>query len=164
MARFSIEADKRNLRNQLIKGCVFLVVSFLLLGLLVHYLFTGEEESRFKRAFYLVFFIQGLISGINYIRKSRFKESCVEITEQFITWTVPESSKTISIDWSDIKWIKQERDGKIMLFRQSSFSDSFLIKIYTEETKREILALIDEYASQKNIRLINFSEPVLAMT
>ena len=135
MARFSIEADKRNLRNQLIKGYVFLGASLLLLGLLVNYFFTGEEESRLKRAFYLVFFIQGLISGIDYIRKSGFKESCVEITEQFITWTVPENNKTISINWDDIKWVKQERDGKVVLFRQSSFSDSFLIKIYPEETK-----------------------------
>lgn len=160
MARFAQHFDVRKFRRKLILGYIYTGAATSLLFLLIFY----PYDNGLRQVLSMVCIVNIGWYGIDYLRKSKIKELFIDIDEHKITWQYNDGLKTMSVEWNDIRWIKNDRNETILLFRASSFTDSFSIKGYPEETKAEIFSLLEQYASQRNIRLISFSEPVLAMT
>ena len=81
------------------------------------------------------------------------------IDESRIEWAVNEKPKTsILIYWTDIRWIKNEKDNSVTIYQESSFSKNLSLTEFTEEDKNQMLYLLQEYAILRQIKLINFSQ------
>jgi hypothetical protein len=129
------------------------------------YLFSGLiffELTLIRKFFYFVFGLNAVFSGFDQIRgrKQRF----ISIDEEKIECLAYVNGNTIaSVDWTDIRWVKYEKSGGITIYRDSSFSNHFSLPGFSEEDTKEICRLFTEQALTRNIRLINFSEPVSAV-
>ena len=58
---------------------------------------------------------------------------------------------------------KKEKNKGILIFRDNSFSVGFSLKDFQEADQGQIISLLEQYAAQKQIHLINFSEPSLVI-
>ena len=136
-----------------------LFLSFLILAIvlgvfnLASYLWDGKHHYFGD----IIIFLFLLCSAIDRLRR-RKREHFIDISENDIEWLVSEEGEKQKISWSDIRWIKKERDGNITLFQESSFSKGVSLKDFTEDDTREILQLLEKKVLGRNIRLINFSE------
>lgn len=163
MSRFVIHISEQQRRNNLIRACVSITLSLLCIAILVDSLFTKEELTGMRKALYIVFALQMGWSGYDYFHKRRRKEFFLEIDESYLKWVMNETGDPAITDWNDIRWIKKEKNKGILIFRDSSFSVGFSVKDFREAEQEQIIALLEKYAREKQIRLVNFSEPSLAL-
>ena len=137
---------------------IFMIVTgvFLFSGLIFF------ELDQIHKIFYFIFGLNAFFSGIDQIRgrKQRF----ISIDEEKIECLANAKGKTIeTVEWTDIRWIKKEKNGGITIYRDSSFSNHFSLQGFSNEDSTEIIRLFAEQAIIRNIRLINFSEPASAV-
>lgn len=115
----------------------------LLFRLLRIFFFTVIGYSAFKR----------LVSK----RQAVF----IDINEENISFRASEwgadRTEVSAVDWKDIKWIKQESNFSISVFKASSFSACFSIREFSTADQEKILTDIQNTAEKKGIRLVNFS-------
>ena len=163
MSRFVIHISEKKRRNDLVKACISILTSLFCLAVLAYYLFSEEELKGIRKAFYIVFALQSGWSGYDYLLKRRRRELFLEIDELNIVISMQETEKPIITEWNDIRWIKKEKSGGILIFRESSFSVGFSLNPFQPEDQEQIISLLEKYATQKQIRLVNFSEPSLAL-
>jgi hypothetical protein len=97
--------------------------------------------------------ISNSVSAIRSCKKSFY----ITINDTVIEWfgKLPGESVRV-VAWNEIYWIKQEQDGSITFYQESSFSQNLRLKDFREEDKSRILKLLEEIATQKQIRLVNF--------
>lgn len=158
MARFIIYKNVQKQRNALLLS-YFLIVTGVILLFFTVYTDVYQLPS-----------ISGGIIAINLIwlgirrlgKKS--KDFFIDINEIAVEWIVDERlEEAFLAEWKDIRWIKQEHNGSITIFQESSFSKSLPLKEFTEEDKTGILQLLQETAGKKQVRLINFSDAASAV-
>ncbi|MES2371035.1 MAG: hypothetical protein V4557_00545 [Bacteroidota bacterium] len=160
MSRFVIHISEAKRKKHLIWGSLNIATAVFLFGTLIYYLF--HEDDTIRKTLYIVFTIHFSVSGYEYLQKRKRKEFFLEIDQDALTWSMHETEKPTSIQWGDIRWVKKEKNEVIMIFRESSFSVGFPLADFQEEEKMQILELIEQYAAQRQIRMINFSMPALA--
>jgi hypothetical protein len=163
LSRFVIHISEKKRRNYLIRACLLIAFSLSNLAMLGYYLFSNEELKGMRKAFYIVMAIQTGVSGVEYLQKRKRKEFFLEIDEHYLKWLMHETGDPTITDWNDIRWIKKEKDKGILIFRDSSFSVGFSVKDFQETEQEQIIALLEKYALEKQIRLVNFSEPSLVL-
>ncbi len=159
MAKFTIKINEQKKRRRLFYG-------YFLLGLGIlsslFYLFSKVDESNWRRFGHFIIPINLIITGIDRIRSTKIP-LFVDLNANGIEWQVQRISPiVITVEWNDIRWIKKEKDESISFYVESSFSSNLRLKEFAEEDRIEIMKLLYELATQKQIRLINFSEPALA--
>ncbi len=159
MPRFVIHISEKKRRKDLLWGSLYIALGFFCLAMLIYYLFVDAPTMR--RAFYICFAIQFTSSGYSRLKEAKRKEFFLEIDEDELTWIMQQTGKPMNIEWNDIRWLKKTRDEGILIFRESSFSVGFSLANFREEDKMQILSLIEQYAAQRKIRMINFSTPAL---
>jgi hypothetical protein len=157
---FAIHINESKRKKHLVWGILNIAAAFFFFAMLVYYLFN--ESDRIRTVFYVVFVIQFGVSGYERLQKRKPSEFFLEINGEALTWWLRETEKTHGIQWDDIRWIKKEKGVAITIFRDSSFSVGFSLAGFREEEKTQILELIEQYADQRQIRMINFSTPALA--
>jgi len=163
MSRFVIQVSEKKRNRNLILGCLSIAFSLFGLAILLSYLFSEEEVKGMRKIFYLVFVIQGAWSGIEYLQKRKRKEFFLEIDKYYLKWVMTETGNPTITNWNDIRWIKKEKNKGILIFRDNSFSVGFSLKDFQEADQGQIISLLEQYAAQKQIHLINFSEPSLVI-
>lgn len=160
MSRFVIHISESKRKKLLIWGCLYISMAVFSVAMLMYDLF--DDVGTMRRIFYILGVINFGVGGYERLRKRKRKEYFLEIDHESLTWSMHQTEKPISILWDDIRWIKKEKDEAIMIFRESSFSVGFPMIDFQEEEKMQILELIERYGAQRQIRMINFSTPVLA--
>jgi hypothetical protein len=163
MSRFVIQVSEKKRNRNLILGCLSIAFSLCVLAILISSLFSEVEVEGIRKIFYLVFVIQGAWSGFEYLQKRKRKEFYLEIDAYYLKWIMHETGNPVITNWDDVRWIKKEKNTEILIFRASSFSVGFSLKDFTESEQEQIVALLTQYATQKQIHLVNFSEPSLAI-
>ena len=119
------------------------------------------ELTRFAYFFILTNIVFWITSyNFRIMGKVRF----AEINQDFMEWAVYEKNTgKIFIKWDDVRWIKKEKNGSVTIYQDSSFSNNLPLSDFTKEDKKEILDLLHQSAVQRQISLVNFSEPVLVL-
>jgi len=96
--------------------------------------------------------------------RSRGRARFAEINEDYIEWSVYEKNTAIVfINWGDVQWIKKEKDKSVTVYRDSSFGNNLSLADFLEEDQKAMLHLFQQYGMQKQVQLINFSEPSLVL-
>jgi hypothetical protein len=162
MPKFMIPVNEKKKRQ---KKTAALIYGTIVLVVFVISILSGKSQ-RFSQIAMTVILINGIwflwssISNIRDLEKVRF----AEINEDHIAWAVQKKMDTVIIlEWKDIRWIKKENDNSITVYRDSSFDNNLSLVDFAENDKIEIVNLLQKYTSQKQIRLVNFSEPSLAI-
>ena len=157
MATFIVYIDPRKRKKQKILGCVCVTV-----GLAFFTLSFFIEGNGLKKLFDLVISFNAVLAGIGQLRTK--KPLYIKIDTTCIKFIVQEKFDIITtVEWNDIRWIKKEMDNSITIYRDSSFSNNIPLKNFVDADKKEILRLVYENAGARQIRLINFLEPVSAV-
>jgi len=153
MSRFIIHINEKKKKKQ--KLFAYVYAGTVLLALLSIIVFN--DTHKFRRFGGLFIAIMGLWSTISNFRnmgKVRF----VDIDEDHIEWDVYQKSENrILIYWKDIRWIKNEKDKSVTIYQDSSFSNNLSLTEFNDDDKNQMLCLLQQYASERQIRLINFS-------
>ena len=149
--------DKRKRKLANVWGYLMIACSVLLFSGLFFF-----ELDQIHKLFYIVFGLNTLFSGVDKI-KGKQKRFIYIDDERIDCLAEANVSVVATITWTDIRWIKKENSGGITIYRESSFSNHFSFKNFSEEDTKEICRLFTEQALTRNIRLINFSEPVSAV-
>ncbi|MES2331861.1 MAG: hypothetical protein V4539_19805 [Bacteroidota bacterium] len=159
MPRFVVYLSEKQKRKKQLYA-----IGHIISGILFVTAFACFSDHRnFIRIAYLLFSINGFALGYEGFRKMG-KVKFVDIDMDRIEWSIYERSNNhILIEWSDVRWIKKEKDGSISVFRDSSFSNNLSLNDLREEDKKEILILLEQYARGRGIHLINFSDLALAL-
>jgi hypothetical protein len=160
MSRFVIHINESKRKKLLVWGCLYIAMAVFSVAMLAYDLFY--DVGTMRRIFYVLCVTNFGAGGYERLQKRKRKEYFLEIDQESLTWSMHQTEKPISILWDDIRWIKKEKDEAIMIFRESSFSVGFPMADFREEEKLQIVELIEHYAAQREIRMINFSTPVLA--
>lgn len=160
MSRFVIHISEAKRKKLLIWGVLYIAYAAISVVMLIYYLFN--DVGTMRKVFYIIGATNFGVWGYERLQKRKRKEFFLEIDQDALTWSMHETEKPISIPWNDVRWIKKEKDEAIMIFRESSFSIGFPMADFQEEEKIQILELIERYGAQRQIRMINFSTPVLA--
>ncbi len=159
MAKFIIKINEQKKRRTLLYG--YLLLGFGIFSCFVD-LFFKTEKVALEKIGRIILPIYLIINGIDRIRSTKIS-LFVDFNANGIEWQVQRISPIfISVIWNDIRWIKKEIDETISFYVESSFSSNLNLKEFPEEDKVAIMKLLQEYATEKQIRLINFSEPALA--
>ncbi len=156
MPRFIIHLSEKKQKQKLFLAWFFMIMGclFFMFDLLFH------DKLLFRGSFTIALF--GILIGIDGFRNMG-RVSFVEVNERYIEWSVMEKSTIrIFIEWSGVRWIKKEKDGSMSVYQDSSFSSNLPLTALAEKDGTEILHLLEQYATEKKIPLVNFSEPVLA--
>ena len=149
--------DKRKRKLANVWGYLMIACSVLLFSGLFFF-----ELDQIHKLFYIVFGLNMLFSGVDKI-KGKQKRFIYIDDERIDCLAEANVSVVATITWTDIRWIKKENSGGITIYRESSFSNHFSFKNFSEEDTKEICRLFTEQALIRNIRLINFSEPASAV-
>ena len=149
--------DKRKRKLANVWGYLMIACSVLLFSGLFFF-----ELDQIHKLFYIVFGLNTLFSGVDKI-KGKQKRFIYIDDERIDCLAEANVSVVATITWTDIRWIKKENSGGITIYRESSFSNHFSFKNFSEEDTKEICRLFTEQALIRNIRLINFSEPASAV-
>lgn len=127
----------------IILGLIAIVVTF----------FVDFQSKDFVR---LIIAINVIWSGVKRLRKKK-KNLFVGIDNEKISWmTDPNQESIFLVEWADIRWLKKEKKPGILIFRESSFSHFISLTCFSAEEIDQICDVMTEYASQKQIRLVNF--------
>ena len=157
MSRFIIHTNEK--KKWKVKLFAYL---YAITGLLLIIIFFDESRD-FVRMAYLIIAMNALWSVIDSFRnmgKIRF----ADIDESHIKWSIYEKSEShILIDWKDVRWIKKEKNASVTIYQDSSFSKNLSLTEFNDDNKNQMLYLLQHYASQRQIRLINFSDMPLAV-
>lgn len=157
MLRFIIQLSEKKRKQQRFLAWGFMIMGCLsfILDLLFH-----DKFFIFRVSFPIALFaILISIDGFRSMGRIRF----VEVNEDHIEWSVMEKATIrIFIEWSGVRWIKKEKEGSVSIYQDSSFTSNLPLTALAEKDSTEILHLLEQYATAKNIPLVNFSEPVLA--
>jgi hypothetical protein len=158
MYRFIVQANEKKKRNAALLSWSLVVCSIVFMVIIILI-----PERDFSRVVTIIINLNLLWMGVSRLREKN-KIYSIEVTEAGIEWLLhPIQKKPLFASWSSIHWIKLEHNNSITLYYQSSFSKSLKMGEFSEENRKEIFQTIQEFAMQKQIRLINFSEPVLAL-
>jgi hypothetical protein len=160
MSGFVIHISESKRKKLLIWGCLYIAMAVFSMAMLIYDLFG--DVGTMRRIFYILSVINFGAGGYERLQKRKRKEYFLEIDHGWLRWSMHQTEKPISVLWDDVRWIKKEKDESIMIFRESSFSVGFPMADFREEEKLQILELIERYAAQREIRMINFSTPALA--
>ncbi len=158
MARFIIHTypEKKKFQKP-IQIIVVLGLAALFVFDIASYIWGGNR--RYLGSILIFLF---LLSHIDRLRRKK-REYFINISDDSIEWLIAEEGDITKVDWNDIRWIKREKDNSLSLFQESSFSKNFSLKKFSEEDSKEILQLLEKKGLDRNIRLINFSEPALVV-
>lgn len=159
MARYTLQIEASKRRKNLFWTYLQLVLGIMVL--LVYLIF--DEENTFSRVAHIViavFFISNGISGIKASRRNYY----VDINDVYIEWLpqLPGASVVVVV-WDDIRWIKQEKDGRITFCQQSSFSNTLCLTDFSPADKLQIMRELYSVASARQLRLVNFETAAFAM-
>jgi len=160
MSRFVIPISEQKRQRELLWARIYIALSILGLAMLVYYLFV--EVDTMRKVFYICLTINFGWSGYETLQKTKRREFFLEIDEEELRWQMHRTGSPVHIRWDDIRWIKNEKNKTVFIFLASSFSAGFLLDMFQEADRTQILQLLEQFANQRQIRLINFSEPVLA--
>lgn len=148
-ATFKLEVVETK-RDKLTKYVWILYVLWLLIGLYVCFV-NGFKENWLRQLPGPVAF---LILAINNRFFEKSQKSFLSIDDDSVSWKFKQMPSIVKILWAEIEWIKFEKDG-ISFYRASSFVDTCLtINVFTQEQKDKLTTIIEEIASEKNIRLV----------
>lgn len=158
MSRFISQPDLKKRKRQKIWDYVTVFLGVLYVSTFF-FVDRSFKEDRLFREMQVLFFLYLIYSSARRLFSKR-KDVFIEINERHILFrTVPwgsESERTI--DWRDIKWIKQENNFSVSVFQASSFSENFSIKGFSVADQERILQEIQSIAREKQVRLVNFSD------
>lgn len=159
MARFVVHTKERTRRQK--RFIAFFYVIAGALCLLFYLLF--DDRDGFIRYAPLLIAVNGIWIGMDsFIKMGKLR--FVEINEQTIEWMIYDKNYPVTfIDWKDVRWIKEERDGSVTVFQDSSFASNLSLNELTPGDKKEVLHLLVQYANMRQLRLVNFSEATLAL-
>lgn len=159
MPRFIQQTNAKKGKQKIFNKIMFVLVLLFILVSLFDY--NWNDRFTFSPNIFLGSYL--LWSAFDSWRAGKRVYS-LEITDLYIGWLETDKiTNRILIDWNDIRWIKKEKDGGITFFRDSSFSEHFPLADFSEYDRNEIMLLLYQQANTRQIRLINFSEPVSAV-
>ena len=107
----------------------------------------------------IVFLLFLLISFFSQWRANK-RVFFIQMNEKSLEWLLITSSVKTNIEWINIIWIKKEWDGGITFFQKSSFSEHLRLSDFSASTQKEVIDYIQQMANNRQIRLINFLEPI----
>ena len=106
--------------------------------------------------------IYSLLLGISRLF-SKEKEFYIIITNALIQWLVVEKiERQVTLTFEEIHWIKQEEDGGISFYLQSSFNQYLSLQKFSAQQQEEVLHQIAQFALLHKIKLVNFSAAAVA--
>lgn len=156
----SSPSDKKTKKRLIYLAAIVHVLFFALI-------FTVKETSVYFPAIFVLLAVSialmlayFLMGDLDRIGKVQF----VNIDEEKIEWF--EQRKNLPalniVEWNDVHWIKKENDGTVSFFVASSICHNLRINDFPESDQENITSLVVGYARRQKIRLVNFSEAVLA--
>ncbi|MDI9365780.1 MAG: hypothetical protein QM541_12570 [Flavobacterium sp.] len=107
----------------------------------------------YKRNIYLFICITTSIIIILRLLPKKAKANFVEISGERIRWRLSKDIPEVYTIWSEIEWIKFEKDG-ISLYQTISFNNFLSTDVFTQEQKEKLTTTITEIASKNNIKLV----------
>ena len=153
MPRFIVHTKEKQKRRTLLWAYFLIVVG--LFSFVLFIFFDGRNDLSGIAS--MVIAMNALASGINQLRNVR-KVRFIEVDKEHIAWGGYEKFENIiPVDWNDIRWIKKEKDGGITLFQDSSFSKHISLAKFSDDDQNEIMLLLQQIATERRIRMINFS-------
>lgn len=151
MSEFFIPQHYQKKTRRIIFGYLMILVGALSI------VFKWIDEYSFRKLLGSVLALSFIWMGIDYLRSQ--KKIFIRISDEKIEWLLDQNlSKTIFVNWLDIRWIKKEEDGGITLYQESCFNNYISMNGFTKENSKEILNELSKMAISHQIRLINFSD------
>lgn len=162
MSKFIRKPDLKKQKRQKIWDYITIAFGVLYLSLfLFRYRKVEGEEGFLFRSVQTLFFLY-LMYWSAFRLFSKKKDIFIEITGQHIAFRTAEwgneKTRLTLVAWEDIKWIRQETNFSVSIFLASSFNVNFSFKEFPAHDQERILQEIRSFASEKQIRLVNFSE------
>ena len=154
MARFEVTVDVQRVKKQKRQ----LLFSQLLLSVCVIMFIWAVIDNAQKTQVFSYFFFGINFGIICYERWRQVKHApyYLDISDEGIGWFVDAKSKPEYVAWNEIRWIKNDKDTLILISRQSSFSTSFLLELFSAEQQEAIKKMIKEQGTTAGLRLVNF--------
>lgn len=127
------------------------IVNVLWLLLAVYNWYTLKEDGKYLLILPpFLFLIIGLKDAFF---PSALETDFIEINSNMLSWKTKETPSKEKLLWSDIQWIKFEKDG-ISFYRPSSFNSFINTAFYPQEQLQLLFKNITEIAIEKNIKLV----------
>jgi hypothetical protein len=111
-----------------------------------------------KNLFLLLFGFGGTLWSVTQTIRKKAKAHFVAITRERIEWVLSEQEHGISVPFSNLRWIKQEKDGSIVLARKRKESTCIDLREFPDRLREQIILEIKETAAQQKVDYINFNK------